>query len=669
MPVAHLEVTLLAAAPSFEALSYTWGVARREEGIRLNGVLVRTTENLIVALHSLRHPDRVRVLWVDALCINQENCAERSAQVAIMDRIYRRADKVLIWLGPAAPWIDDTFKGLETIAEWLWRNPSVLEDAGVIEYLQDMGVDHLSLARSVSKSGRRHSGPDEGEKFLKNFIKLRRGDFTIAPTFSDFGGSNSLGMDILALLKRDWWSRVWIVQEITLAREAVVVCGKHSTPWDVFTFVAAIDSLNWGSGAGRFAGTTARLASLGRTRLRMSRTVTPHPGRPPPEGSGSVGLLENLSLFRWSKATDARDKIFGLLGISNPTGIVADYSAPVSACFIAAAQHLLRSSGTLDLLDLTGSPYLVRQHQQLPSWVPDWGCYSRIPEFSEEQRIERTHAAALAIADRVQTASGGLVTASLESQVQFHGDTTLLLRGMCIDKVTELLDPLPYCLETDPTDTESMMTAMAKSRSLLDALRVPLDGVAMQVEMVKQETKTVSMLCSIADLAFSHYASLQPEPEDNEKFGRLISLLLHGGDAGRVEGLNVFQDRMAYRRPMPNLPDFLRRWCLTSCELGMKIGRMAKSGAMTVNYAELLLMNFGLRVTITRDERFCLTPAACRLGDQIALLRGGRKPYVVRAGTDKNQWMVVGPCFMDSRDVAKLREVWQDEATEEMAFE
>jgi hypothetical protein len=83
----------------YEALSYTWGSPRSPGTILLNKVPFLATENLEAALRCLRQPDESRILWVDAICINQLDLAERSQQVGLMRRIYSQASNVVIWLG------------------------------------------------------------------------------------------------------------------------------------------------------------------------------------------------------------------------------------------------------------------------------------------------------------------------------------------------------------------------------------------------------------------------------------------------------------------------------------------------------------------------------------------------------------------------------------------
>jgi hypothetical protein len=185
-----LEIFSLKAAPEYEALSYTWGKAFEaktyydalEEGLlprkvsqsvdkdaeasiahttdilispsaattrtgpspqqakaeAIDGKYIDTCsfkwpvgDNLHAALQYLRHADRVRTLWIDALCPNQSNIPERSQQVLQMGHIYTLASEVLVWLGEAAHNNDDAFRCIRELHEvrpsnYLTDNPPVI---------------------------------------------------------------------------------------------------------------------------------------------------------------------------------------------------------------------------------------------------------------------------------------------------------------------------------------------------------------------------------------------------------------------------------------------------------------------------------------------------------------------------------------------------------------
>ncbi|KAF1361015.1 HET-domain-containing protein [Lizonia empirigonia] len=149
----------------YEALSYTWGDELETWDIELNGKHLPVRKNLTLALKHLRYPNQDRILWIDAICIDQDNTKERGHQVGQMSLIYQRADRVLIWLGIAT---------IETDFVWqdLWsRNQPLLHADG----------NHISRQRE--------------------------------------------GLNIL--LRRPWFRRVWILQEVANARAARVICGHR----------------------------------------------------------------------------------------------------------------------------------------------------------------------------------------------------------------------------------------------------------------------------------------------------------------------------------------------------------------------------------------------------------------------------------------------------------
>lgn len=85
--------------PEYRALSYVWGDATIRELITVNGTPHTVTSNLAVALRNIRHADEAIAIWIDALCINQQDIGEREQQVRIMGDIYQNCEEVLIWLG------------------------------------------------------------------------------------------------------------------------------------------------------------------------------------------------------------------------------------------------------------------------------------------------------------------------------------------------------------------------------------------------------------------------------------------------------------------------------------------------------------------------------------------------------------------------------------------
>jgi hypothetical protein len=98
--VCDLEIAHITQLPRYEALSYCWGDQKDRIPINCNGSGgLEITQNLHSALLSLRLPNRLRLIWADAICINQGGVKERSSQILLMKNIYRLAFAVIVWLG------------------------------------------------------------------------------------------------------------------------------------------------------------------------------------------------------------------------------------------------------------------------------------------------------------------------------------------------------------------------------------------------------------------------------------------------------------------------------------------------------------------------------------------------------------------------------------------
>ncbi|KAK4102524.1 HET-domain-containing protein [Parathielavia hyrcaniae] len=165
-----LRTVNLGNTQSYEALSYEWGDGGSPQTILVNGTDFHVGDNLFEALRHLRLPDTERVLWIDAICINQSNLPERNSQVQLMADVYSQAHQVIAWIG------------LET------------EDSKTaFKFLQDAFISSPRNRQSIKD--------DPGWQ----------------------------GVDTLC--QRPYWKRVWIVQEICLAQRLTVKCGLAQIPW------------------------------------------------------------------------------------------------------------------------------------------------------------------------------------------------------------------------------------------------------------------------------------------------------------------------------------------------------------------------------------------------------------------------------------------------------
>ncbi|ORY12590.1 heterokaryon incompatibility, partial [Clohesyomyces aquaticus] len=96
----QIESSEIDSLPKYEALSYVWGDTNNSRSIQCNESSLTVTESLYSALNSLRRQEEARLMWIDAICINQDDLEERSLQVTLMREIYLRSNAVIVWLSP-----------------------------------------------------------------------------------------------------------------------------------------------------------------------------------------------------------------------------------------------------------------------------------------------------------------------------------------------------------------------------------------------------------------------------------------------------------------------------------------------------------------------------------------------------------------------------------------
>jgi hypothetical protein len=367
------------AAPVYLALSYTWGSLADGVDIWLDGQRIRVTRNLTAALQVFRADENARqhLLWIDALCINQNDIAERSCQVKRMIDIYRRASFVLVWLGPES-------------------NDSAMA-FGIIETIYEDMIERLNKG-------------DQQPYFTYNSL------------------SETGWMALCNLLDRPYWNRIWIVQELAAGHpvDILVCCGKHSVMLDQVLFSLKFmgpSITNWeaNSGVMRDADWKIKMPRLLLNRLpllKLAGTVTAVPAGEESETEGpSFEML--LMTMKHAVATDPRDMVYGLLGLHDArvvASITPDYSLPVARVYADFTKAIIMSRGDLSVIYSYGVG--VTQPGDWPSWVPDFrDMITNAPSPISEKGFS----------------AGGAPRA-----VSFSGDgMTLICQGVLVDELED----------------------------------------------------------------------------------------------------------------------------------------------------------------------------------------------------------------------------------------
>lgn len=354
----HLYGTLievdLATQPSYECLSYCWGRSKRTKMLCMDERMIPITANLSSALHCLQYEDRPRLLWVDFVCINQEDPHECNSQVQLMYDIFSSAQKVVAYLGVEADGSERILDILEKIclaSERIRTNPDLQKLHGTDSALEPYGLP---------------SGEDAFWEALRKF------------------------------LSRDWFFRVWILQEVVAARSLDIMCGSWTTLGDFF-FTALILSLSH-----RFPVTNFSLDQnfpweqpnirgcnqvLLMHELGICGWIAPELEQRTKEWA----LVEMLERSRYAAASDPRDRVFALLNLckEGKSGeFRPDYTETACETFTRTAEFLINSGhGEKVLLNA----FLSDPSLNLPSWVPDWSFSSfpsenPVPPFTTYDR-------------------------------------------------------------------------------------------------------------------------------------------------------------------------------------------------------------------------------------------------------------------------------------------
>lgn len=247
----------------YAALSYVWGSTRKTLNITIDNIKIEVTQNLHVALQYLRHEKEDRILWVDAICINQNNTHEKMHQIRQMGDIYKKAEEVIVWLGDGT---DKTNFTMDTMMR-------------LQEYRLEYGGDWRGLA--------------------EHWIRYQQ------LLIENFEEKVLTGMD--ELLQRSWFRRIWILQEIANARVATVHCGKFSVSARIFARFPVLLSLLVGSDAPFDIP----------YHCQSVLDIMPGLSRKESWWEKDRRLHTLLVKFRDSQATDNRDMIYALLGISS----------------------------------------------------------------------------------------------------------------------------------------------------------------------------------------------------------------------------------------------------------------------------------------------------------------------------------------------------------------
>lgn len=564
-----LSVVSLLDRPQYNALSYVWGdiapSAPSEPSIILDKHVFPVTPNLYSALHHLRprplgaSQDPI-VMWIDALCINQEDLDERNRQVAMMRDIYASATEVTIWLGEADEDSDATFDDLPTLL-----------DSSISDKRTDI---------------QRHAG----------------------------------NMFYAFMSTRTWFTRVWILQELAMARDdPFVLCGYKQTQWSSLMkawHVVARDLLSFigtrlrpdEAAEGEITEGEEKTELLAMTKLDVLDSLRPHH-----KAHTGASLVKLLYISRSSAATDPRDRIYGLLGLLDKAlerescvRISVEYGKSCAEVYTDAMAYIFSrgegpnflsgqflSGGSIPAPRIPSLPISTKQ-PQLPSWVPD---------FSRQSFVAGTQTSGMTFLPPAGMSVSGAGQGAKNGKV-LEDHRTLRVEGLVVDTIDEVI-PLGVTFEALVDSLTQLENVASQARQRILHFD---DSISPHMRRYRDAEPLWRILISNKD-AKSGYATAPASYEDSY--------------------LSLRDSAKSASRPVAHLDDAIRP------------------------HLELALLScVGRKSLFITDSGFIGTCVpACRKGDLVAIIFGSPAPFVLRPlpllnNEERLHHSLIGTCYV-----------------------
>ncbi len=322
------------APPSFEAISYRWGSGEKTKILDIGGKVLPIPESAYDVLRERASFWRTRLMWIDAVCVNQDDDEDKNQQVGLMRDIYGQATRTIVWLGDAP----DGRVVFQFLVEMMLQ--------------RDNGVSGLEVA--VAQAG----------------LKKIRDD---NPKWTAFG----------RMLENPYWSRVWIVQEIVVSRQVDIWYGGRWFDWDLFSSIIGALKTESPTGLLQKLDQSEGMATPPFRAIHQIQIIEKM--REDYQAGIKWSLPWILVSFSHARATLGLDHIFAFQGISTAVddkALVPNYGRSTLDVFTETARYSLAQPSNLMMLSVAG---IGRERESKstdwPSWVPNFQLIAQLPAF------------------------------------------------------------------------------------------------------------------------------------------------------------------------------------------------------------------------------------------------------------------------------------------------
>lgn len=573
----------LDAAPPFEALSYAWGDKLPKYEILCSGRRAEIGSSLFSALYHLRRhqaPGGRKWIWADALCINQNDTDERESQVRMMGDIYATASITVIWLGDADDHVKQAF-------HWLRRFSNIWEPL-----MKSLEMSEFLSLRDGTELEARFAENDNAE--AHDILRA---------AFDDEMGRAKAFEDIWFLLRRPWFMRKWVIQEVVKSQdhEMVLVSGAEWTYWvhlkSWFDFLEVNDRLKsgfvsscpWGVDFHTHDDTNTH--SDFRRGSILGRSL-PHEEVP------LARLLVTTAMF---KCADPRDHIISLLGIAWDSSFfkdLIDYNTSTDDLYCRLTCAHLTNSRTLRILWSTHAIVPV-DRRRTSSWIPnmeEMASRSALSDFFNLNMLRKM----------------GNACQSTEIQATASGNS-LLIKGRIIDSIEHL----------------------GPDMTVFPELQYPRDW------SFTTENKRVRGVW----LKWLNECQSMAESAGQDHRGLIDGMLANVVDTRADAVVAAKQNFLAYQQieaTLANAPDEVT-WLKTIESMDSDVRRSML--VIEAHRWHMLFRRFGR----TRYNRIGWMPLVAEEGDHICVFDGMELPYAVRQRQgSKGSYALVGDCLIPS---------------------
>lgn len=570
------------ARPPYKALSYTCHL--QHTGWPDESWSLHIGQQFLPVLGSLRSfkqalKDKGSLLdgtwwWIDSICIDQANLQERGNQVRRMKEIYRNAHEVITWLGPQS---DDSDTALD-----------------FVHFLHG-----LNIARLANEDLR----PALRTTMLRDEYRTR-------------------WIALKQFFLREWWTRIWTVQEVVIPANVSFWCGSRQLSREVlFASLEMADR----SSAPEFKGNIAFPNAFHRRRAWHLYESIRTSDQPP-----NLSLIALAAYFSNNKATDERDLIYGLLGLCTENhSVEVSYSQSVDDVYLHFAQSFIKQHQSLDIISF-GALFVSTSGSSVPSWVPDWRTRREplvIPLMASQSSTTcvgnlRPLRETGKDIELLRYAAAG----SKAAVYSFNG-SELIVGGYILDVVDGMAGSRQMGLiqSSEQLSQRSGGTKWPADilASVCRSLVLDRGDRYLQHAMPTDFHQDFLHLCQLLVTGNVHLVY----EEFKEWFNATRALLFHGVRLEDVVRQNHNEQIPALTDVLPNQDEYIQNTFY---------GRFVDS-----------VRRMSMRVMVSQNGRIGMVPEAAMKGDLICLCVGCSVPMLLRKAQHGVQYTVVGECFLD----------------------